>query len=110
VASGSERTNLHFDASPNGLADWRFVDGGKFLVTVSGPATNAVLESWDANTWQRKGAVSLHFKTLLDYSINLEPKSLSLSNIYGVMADGAFRLFDVTNSTKLREYSNLVSS
>jgi WD40 repeat protein len=96
VASGLERTNLSFNAPPAGLDDWRFIDGGKYLAAVSGPATNAVLESWDAYSWQRKGSVPLHFKTLLDYSINLEPKSFSLSNIYAVMADGAFRLFDVT--------------
>jgi WD40 repeat protein len=96
VVSGLKRTNLNFNASPAGLVDWRFIDGGKFLVTVSGPATNAVLESWDADSWQRKGSVPLHFKTLLDYSINLEPKSFSLSHIYAVMADGAFHLFDVT--------------
>ncbi|HTA31107.1 MAG TPA: WD40 repeat domain-containing protein, partial [Candidatus Cybelea sp.] len=96
VASGLERTNLNFNASPAGLDDWRFADGGNFMVTVSGPTTNAVLESWDAYSWQRKGSVPLRFKTLLDYSINLEPKSFSLSNIYAVMADGAFRLFDVT--------------
>ena len=107
VASGWERTNLNFNASPAGLDDWRFIDGGKFLVTVSGPATNAVLESWDANSWQSKGSVPLHFKTLLDYSINLEPKSFSLSHIYAVMADGAFRLFDVT---KLNEAPKVFQS
>ncbi|HTA30229.1 MAG TPA: WD40 repeat domain-containing protein, partial [Candidatus Cybelea sp.] len=96
VASGLERTNLNFNGSPAGLDDWRFIDGGKFMVTVSGPATNAVLESWDAYSWQRKGSVPLHCKTLLDYSVNLEPKSFSLSNTYAVMADGAFHLFDVT--------------
>ena len=95
VASGLQRTNLNFNGSSAGH-DWRFINGGKFLVTVSGPATNAVLECWDANSWQRKGFIPLHFKTLLDYSVNLEPKSFSLSNIYAVMADGAFHLFDVT--------------
>ena len=79
-----------------GLDDWKFTDGGKFLVTVSGPATNAILECWDTSSWQRKGSVPLHYKTLLDYSVNLEPKSFSLSHNYAVMADGAFRLFDVT--------------
>src|SRR5882724_1545436 len=107
VANGLERTNLNFNASPAGLDDRRFIDGGKFLVTVSGPATNAVLESWDANSWQRNGSVPLHFKTLLDYSINLEPKSFSLSHIYAVMADGAFRLFDVT---KLNEAPKVFQS
>jgi WD40 repeat protein len=96
VASGLERTNLKFKGSPGGLDDWKFTDGGKFLVTLSGPATDAVLECWDANSWQRKGSVSLHYQTLLDYSVNLEPKSFSLSHFYAVMADGAFRLFDVT--------------
>jgi WD40 repeat protein len=96
VASGLERTNLKFNASPAGLDDWKFTDGGKSLVTVSGPATNAVLECWDANSWERKGSVPLHYKTLLDYSVNLEPKSFSLSHFYAVVADGAFRLFDVT--------------
>jgi serine/threonine protein kinase/WD40 repeat protein len=96
VASGLERTNLNFNVSSTGLDDWKFIDGGKFLVTVSGPATNAELESWDANSWRRMGSVPLHYKTLLDYSINLEPKSFSLPHIYAVMADGAFRLFDVT--------------
>jgi len=96
VASGLERTNLNFNAPSSSLDDWKFIDGGKFLVTVSGPATNAVLESWDTDSWQRKGSVPLHFKTLLDYSINLEPKSFSLLNTYAVMADGAFYLFDVT--------------
>ena len=32
--------------------------------------------------WQRKGSVPLHYKTLLDYSVNLEPKSFAVSNIY----------------------------
>jgi serine/threonine protein kinase/WD40 repeat protein len=96
VASGSERTNLNFNAPPSGLDDWKFIDGGKFLVTVSGPATNAVLQCWDTDSWQRKGSIPLHFTTLLDYSINLEPKSFSLPNIYAVMADGAFYLFNVT--------------
>ena len=49
-----------------------------------------------ADSWQRKGSVPLHFKTLLDYSVNLEPKSFSLLNTYAVMADRAFYLFDVT--------------
>jgi WD40 repeat protein len=96
VANGLEKTNLNFNAPLAGLDDWKFIDGGKFLVTVSGPATNAVLESWDTDSWQRKGSVALHFKTLLDYSINLEPKSFSLLNTYAVMADGAFYLFDVS--------------
>jgi serine/threonine protein kinase/WD40 repeat protein len=96
VASGLERTNFNFNASPAGLDDWKFTDGGKFLVTVSGPATNAILECWDTSSWQRKGSVPLHHKTLLDYSVNLEPKSFSLSHFYAVMADGLFRLFDVT--------------
>jgi len=30
VASGLERTNLNFNASPADLDDWRFIDGGKF--------------------------------------------------------------------------------
>lgn len=96
VASGLERTNFNFSASPAGLDDWKFTDGGKFLVTVSGPATNAILECWDTGSWQRKGSVPLHYKTLLDYSVNLEPKSFSLSHFYAVMADGLFRLFDLT--------------
>ncbi len=96
VASGLERTTLNFNAPPADLDEWKFIDGGKFLVTVSGPATNAVLESWDAHSWQRKGSVPLHFKTLLDYSVNFEPKSFSLPNTFVVMADGAFHLFDLT--------------
>jgi WD40 repeat protein/tRNA A-37 threonylcarbamoyl transferase component Bud32 len=96
LASGLERTNLNSNEPRAGLDDWKFIDGGKFLVTISGPATNAVLESWDTDSWQRKGSVPLHFKTLLDYSINLEPKSFSLPNTYAVMANGAFYLFDVT--------------
>jgi WD40 repeat protein len=96
VVSGLERTKLNFNAPLSGLDDWRFIDGGKFLVTVSGPITNAVLESWDTDSWERKGSVPLHFKTLLDFSINLEPKSFSLLNTYAVMANGAFYLFDVT--------------
>ena len=99
VASGLERTNLNFNVPSAGLDEWKFIDGGKFMMTVSGPATNAVLESWDARSWQRKGSVPLHFKTLLDYSVNFEPKSFSLPNTYVVMADGAFRLFDVTKLT-----------
>ena len=96
VARGLERTNLNFNAPPAGLNDWKFIDGGKFLVMVSGAATNAVLESWDTDSWQRKGSVPLHFKSLLDYSVNFDPKSFSLPNTYVVMADGAFHLFDVT--------------
>ena len=96
MASGLEITNFNFNAHPAGLGDCKFIDGGKFLVTLSGPATNAVLESWDTDSWQRKGAVPLYFKTLLDYSVNYEPKSFSLRNTYVVMADGAFHLFNVT--------------
>jgi WD40 repeat protein len=96
VASGLERTNFNFKAPPSDLDDWKFIDGGKFLVTVSGPTTNAVLESWDTDSWQRKGSVPLHFKTLLDSSRNLEPKSFSLLNTYAVMANRTFYLFDVT--------------
>ena len=96
VASGLERTNLNFNAPHASLDDCKFIDGGKFLVTVSGPATNAVLEAWDTDSWHRKGSVPLHFKTLLDYSVNYEPKSFSLRDTYVVMADGAFHLFNVT--------------
>jgi len=95
VARGLERTNLNFKAPPAGLADWKFIDGGKFLAIVSGPGTNAVLESWDTDSWQRKDSVPLHFKSFLDYSVNFEPKSFSLPNTYAIMADGAFHLFDV---------------
>ncbi|HWC61402.1 MAG TPA: hypothetical protein VHC44_17040, partial [Verrucomicrobiae bacterium] len=70
--------------------------GGKLLVTVSGPATNALLESWDTDSWLRIGSVPLHFKTLLDYSVRFEPRSFSLPHTYMLMADGAFRFFDVT--------------
>jgi WD40 repeat protein len=97
VARGSERTNLNFKAPPARLGDWKFIDGGKFLVTVSGPATNALLESWDTDSWQRKGSVPLHFKTLLDYSVNFEPKSFSLPDAYVLMADGSFHVFDLTS-------------
>jgi WD40 repeat protein len=107
VASGLEQTKLNFNAPPAGLDEWKFIDGGKFLVTVSGPATNAVLECWDAHSWQRKGRVQLQFKTLLDYSVYFEPKSFSLPNTYAVMADGAFHLFDVT---KLNEAPKVFQS
>src|SRR5262249_9170242 len=95
VTSGMEKTNLNFKAPPARL-DYQFIDGGKFLVTVSGDPTNAVLQSWDTDSWQRKDSVPLRFKTLLDYSHNYEPKSFTLPNIYVVMADGAFHLFNVT--------------
>jgi WD40 repeat protein len=107
VARGLERTNLNFNAPPAGLPDWKFIDGGKFLVVVSGPATNTVLESWDTDSWQRKGSVPLHFKSLLDYSVNFTPKSFSLPNTYAVRADGAFHLFDVT---KLNEAPRVLQS
>lgn len=100
AASGMEITHLDFTAPKAGLADWKFIDGGKLMVTVSGSAANAVLESWNLPSWQRKDSVSLHFKTLLDYSANFEPKSFSLLDTYAVKADGVFHLFDVTSLHK----------
>lgn len=95
VATGLEHTTLNFKTPLAGLEDWKFINGGKLLITVAGPATNAVLESWDSASWQRKASVPLHFETLLDYSVKFEPKSFALPNTYVVRADGVFRLFDV---------------
>src|SRR5262249_1646409 len=95
LASGLERTNLSFNAPHAGLYDWKFIEGGNLLVTVSGPATNAVLESWDTDSWQSKGSVPLHFKTSVDYSPFFQPRSFSLPDTYVVVADHAFHIFDV---------------
>lgn len=96
MASGVERTQLHFNAPHAGLADWKFLDGSDILVTVSGPADNAVLETWRADSWHRLGSVPLHFKTLLDYTVHFQPKSFGLKNTYVVLGDEAFHFFDVT--------------
>jgi WD40 repeat protein len=96
LASGLERTNLTFNTPHAGWYDWRFIDEGKLLVTVSGQPTNAVLESWDTYSWQRIGSVPLPFKTLINYSFHFEPKSFSLPNTYVVKADEAYHLFGVT--------------
>lgn len=96
VATGLEHTTLSLNAPHAGWDDWKFINGGKSLITISGPANKAILELWDADSWQRKGSVPLHFETLLDYSVKFEPKSFALPNTYVIRADGAFRLFDVT--------------
>jgi serine/threonine protein kinase/WD40 repeat protein len=96
LASGLERTNLSFNAPHAGLYDWRFIDGGKLMVTVSGPATNALLESWDTSSWRRADSVPLHFRALLDFSSHFfEPRSFSLPNTYVITADRAFHVFEV---------------
>ncbi|MCX6954181.1 MAG: protein kinase [Verrucomicrobia bacterium] len=96
VATGKERKRFDFKGPAPGLLDWKFVDGGNRLLIVIGPPATAVLEAWDTRTWERVGAVPLHFKSLLDYSVNFEPKSFTLRNSYVVMADGALRFFDAT--------------
>jgi WD40 repeat protein len=93
LASGLQRTNLSFNAP--GLYDWRFIEGGKLMVTVSGPATNAVLESWDTSSWRRVDSVPLHFRVSLDYSRFFQPRSFSLPNSYIVVAERVFHIFDV---------------
>ena len=103
LASGLERTNLSFNAPHAGLYDWKFIDKANLLVTVSGPATNAVLESWNASSWHPVDSVPLHFKTFLGYSF-FQPKSFSLPNAYVLLAEGAFHIFDV-NPLKNREKS-----
>jgi len=92
VATGSERTLLNFKT---GLRDWEFSHDGVTLITVSGPPQQARLETWDTRSWQRVGSIPLSFETLLDYTVNFEPKSFTIPNTYVVMADGAFHLFDV---------------
>jgi WD40 repeat protein len=95
VDTGSEEKRLEFRAPHPNWTDWKFVDRGDRLVTVSGPAANALLEIWDARTWQRQGSLPLHYETLVDYSTNFDPKSFGLRNAYVVMANGAFRLFEL---------------
>lgn len=95
--NGTERTHLDFNTPQPNWSDWKFVNGGSLLVTVSGPAADARLEAWDTRSWHRQDSLSLSYKTLLDYSTNFEPKSFALPNTYVVMADGAFRLFNIAH-------------
>jgi WD40 repeat protein/serine/threonine protein kinase len=96
VTSGLESSRLPFTAPRAGLREAKFINGGKLLVTVSGPPDHSILESWDTGSWQRVGSVALRFKPLLDYSVNFEPKSFTLPNMYAVLADKGFYFFDVT--------------
>ena len=65
------------------------------MVTVSGPATNAVLESWDTSSWRRVDSVPLHFRVSLDNYRFFQPRSFSLPNTYVIVADRVFHIFDV---------------
>jgi WD40 repeat protein len=104
LASGLQRTNLSFNAPHAGLNDWRFIDEGKLLVTVSGPATNAVLVTWNTSSWRPVDSVPLHFKTLLGYSARFfEPRSFSLPNTYVLLADARFHIFDVNPLTNTQK-------
>jgi WD40 repeat protein len=88
VRSGMESTN--FIVAPGELLAERFTDNGKFLVTLYGPDSNVFLETWAADTWQRKSSVTLHFN-------NIGPVfTTSLPNSLVIQADGAFHFFDVT--------------
>jgi hypothetical protein len=78
---------------------------GKKLVHPTSRTTTSTFSSSSSNpinmtTWTDAIAKSVvgpfPFGEMLDYSVNSEPKSFSLPNIYMVMADGAFQLFDVT--------------
>jgi len=65
----------------------------------------------ETSSWQRKGSVSLHYKTLLDYSVNLEPKILfpfSLLCGHGPMDYSIYSMSP--DSTKLQEFSTLASN
>jgi WD40 repeat protein len=96
LASGLERTNLSFSAPHADCYDWAFIDGGKLMVTVSGPASNAVLQSWDTHSWQRIDAVPLHFQTFVISTFHFEPKSFSVPNTYVLKANEAYHIFEVT--------------
>jgi WD40 repeat protein len=98
VRSGLESTN--FIATPGPFGAW-FTDNGKFLVTLYGPAANAVLEVRDTDTWQRKGSLTLHFKEVAGAF------TPSLPNSWVIVADQAIHFFDVT---KLNEAPKHIES
>jgi eukaryotic-like serine/threonine-protein kinase len=95
AANGMDRKRLEFNAPQSNWSDWKFINEGSRLVTVSGSPANALLELWDTRSWERLGSRPLHYTTLLDYSTNFAPKSFALPDTYAVMADGVFRLFNI---------------
>jgi WD40 repeat protein len=86
VRNDSETTN--FNAAP-GASDIGFTDNGKFLVTLSGPDTNIILQVWDTGTWHWQGSLALHFNNVTGVF------AVSMPNSYVIDADGALHFFDV---------------
>jgi WD40 repeat protein len=90
IRNGVESTN--FVAGPHDLNGCDFTENGKFFVTLHGPATDRVLETWDPNTWHRISSRLIHFN---------DPKNsgndFSFPSSYVIAADGAFNIFDVSN-------------
>jgi eukaryotic-like serine/threonine-protein kinase len=91
--NGLEITN--FVAASERFDAW-ITDNGKFLMTLHGPATNYLLEAWDTDTWQRKGSLSLPFKSVI------WAFATSWPNSFVIATDQALQLFDVS---KLDEVS-----
>jgi WD40 repeat protein/tRNA A-37 threonylcarbamoyl transferase component Bud32 len=86
VRSGLESTN--FVAAPGRFNAW-ITGNGRFLVTLYGPPTNTVLETWDTGTWQKQGSLSLPFKSVMWGFTTSRPNSFVIST------DRTLRLFDV---------------
>lgn len=95
ATNGMEHKRLEFDDPRPNWCDWKFINEGSRLVTVSGSPANALLEIWDTRSWQRLDSRPLRYTTLLDYSTNFAPKSFAVPNTYAVMADGVFRFFNI---------------
>jgi WD40 repeat protein len=92
--SGLEATNLMVFKR---LHSAHFTDNGKFLVTQNryGTDTNLVLETWDTDTWQRKGSRTLDFQHIGTYRRGgIYP---ALANSFVFQADGALYFFDAAN-------------
>jgi WD40 repeat protein len=82
--SGLESTNFMAAPGPFGAC---MTDNGRFLVTLHGLGTNAVLEVRETDHWQQKGSLAASADWLL---------ATSLPNSFVVVTDRALRLFDVT--------------
>jgi WD40 repeat protein len=85
--NGSEVTN--FMAAPCSFYAW-ITENGKFLVTFYGLETHNVLETWNTDTWQKKGSISLPFKGMKWAFTPSRPNSFVIST------ERTLRLFDVT--------------
>jgi WD40 repeat protein/tRNA A-37 threonylcarbamoyl transferase component Bud32 len=82
--NGLESTNFMAAAGPLHAC---LTDNGKYLVTLSGPNTNSVLEVRETGTWQRKDSLNTHAGWLI---------TTSLSNSFALVTTRALLLFDVT--------------